>query len=140
MNSTFDFLEARWPDLALVGRSAELCRETDPKSCILKLALLGELIEGYAIAYEQIEVPQDTDSSQWIQYLRQQKLLPGRAEEIMIALDKAGNEMILGAESSPEKAQTLLMLAYRLCGWFMGVYGDPGYVQPEYTTVDPALN
>lgn len=138
MNSNFDFLEARWPDLALVGRSAELCRETDPKSCILKLALLGELVEGYVIACEQIEVPQGTDSSQWIQYLRQQKLLPSRVEEIMIALDKAGNEMILGAESSPEKAQTLLMLAYRLCGWFMAVYGEPGYVQPEYAPEDPA--
>ena len=57
MNSNFDFLNEKWPDLAQIGRQAEMYLFPDPYSSMSKSGLFAEVIVEHVFDLEGMEIP-----------------------------------------------------------------------------------
>ena len=132
MKSNFQFLEAYWPELAQLGAAAEAYLFSDPNSCIYKLGLLGERLITNLLAYEKISVTAETTNAEKIQIAKRSGCIPKNIDDILYALRKGRNDAVHNASDSFDQAKTLLRMAYRLCCWFMEVYGDWNYKAEEY--------
>ena len=133
MASNFEFLNRYWPVLYQIGSAAETYLSTDANACIYKLGMLGERIVEEIFRYDHLPFPQYDDSqSERIRFLKKEGLLPENIDNILYALRKARNEAVHHGLDDENKARHLLRMAYRLSCWFMEVYGDWGYIPPEY--------
>lgn len=125
-------MEAYWPEMAQLGENAESYLYSDPNSCIFKLGLLSERLVSELLAYEKITPGEESTHAERIQIARREGLLPQNIDDILYALRKGRNDAVHSALNSSERAKTLLRMAYRLCSWFMEVYGDWNYTAEEY--------
>lgn len=132
MTSNFEFLAKYWPDMAQIGKMAELYLYADANACIYKIGLLAERVAQEICSFEKIELPEQTTHAARIRALKYADLLPKRIEDMFYTLRKARNEAVHEGFDSQERAGTLLHLAFNLCCWLMEVYGDWSFSIPEY--------
>lgn len=139
MASNFDFMAKYWPDIAQIGKMAELYLYADANACIYKLGLLAERVAQEICSFEKIELPEQSTHADRVRALKYAELLPKRINDIFYTLRKARNDAVHTGLDSQERAATLLHLAFNLCCWLMEVYGDwdfvaPVFSEPENTT------
>lgn len=134
MTSNFDFLATYWPDMAQIGKMAEMYLYADANACIYKIGLLAERVAQEICSFEKIELPARTSHADRIRALKKADLLPKRIEDMFYTLRKARNDAVHTGLDSQERAGTLLHLAFNLCCWLMEVYGDWNFSIPEYHT------
>ena len=133
MSSNFAFLNKYWPDMAEIGSAAELYLYTDANACMYKLGLLAEKVVTEIIRIDQISVTEESTLADKIRVLKHADELPANIDNILYVLRKARNDAVHSGRSSTAQADTLLRMAYKLCSWFMEVYGDWDFKAPEYT-------
>ena len=133
MTSNFEFLNRYWPVLYQIGSAAEGYLFSDANACIYKLGMLGERVVEEIFLYDHLPFPQYDDSqSERIRILKREGMLPENIDSILYALRKARNEAVHNGLNDTERAKQLLKMSYRLCCWFYEVYGDWGFIAPEY--------
>ncbi|MBQ2697694.1 MAG: DUF4011 domain-containing protein, partial [Clostridia bacterium] len=133
MPSNFSFLSPHWPELALLGSSAESHLHSDAAACIFKLGLLAERLVSKMIEAERLELPEETTHADRLRILRREGLLPRNVDEILHALRKARNNAVHLGEGSFEMASTLLRMTWHLTVWFMEVYGHWDFAPAPFT-------
>ncbi len=132
MTSNFDFMAKYWPDIAQIGKMAELYLYADANACIYKLGMLAERVAQEICAFEKIELPEQTTHADRVRALKYADLLPKRIDDMFYTLRKARNDAVHTGLDSPERAAALLHLGFNLCCWLMEVYGDWSFNAPEY--------
>ncbi|WP_027956344.1 type I restriction-modification system endonuclease [Halobacillus kuroshimensis] len=137
MQSNFSFFRGNWDVLANLGESAEKNVHKDPHTTLMKLRLFGETISKFVLAMENIpEAPRESQVDR-INTLRKEGLIEPELVDIFHTLRLKGNQASHEADyGGVEEAQALLKLAFRLSIWFMEVYGDWNFEEPEYITPD----
>lgn len=140
MKSNFQFMEAYWPEMAQLGEAAETYLHSDPNACIFKLGLLSERLVSELLAYEKIDIQDETTHAEHIQIAKRNGLIPKSIDDILYALRKGRNDAVHSALNSAERAATLLRMAHRLCIWFMEVYGDWNYEPEEFFEPEQRLS
>ncbi|MBR1854881.1 MAG: type I restriction-modification system endonuclease [Lachnospiraceae bacterium] len=142
--SNFTFLEHKWDDLAKLGDLAEKYIYSDPNSSIMKQGMCAEQIVKYMLAYEGIPEPEEDNTQVMrIRLLKDEGLLPYEIKNTLHILRKDRNEATHEAMDEQAIALGNLELLYKLCVWFMQVYGDGGYdYEPEayIAPVDMTVN
>ena len=136
MASNFDFLAKYWPDMAQIGKMAELYLYADANACIYKIGVLAERVAQEICAFEKIELPEQTTHADRIRALKYADLLPKRIDDMFYTLRKARNDAVHMGLASRERAGALLHLAFNLCCWLMEVYGDWDFNAPAYKVPD----
>ena len=134
MVSNFEFLAKYWPDMAQIGKMAELYLYADANACIYKIGVLAERVAQEICAFEKIDLPEQTTHADRIRALKYADLLPKRIDDMFYTLRKARNDAVHMGLDSQERAGALLHLAFNLCCWLMEVYGDWTFDAPEYQT------
>ncbi len=132
MGSNFDFLAKYWPDIAQIGKMAELYLYADANACIFKLGLLAERVAQEICAFEKIELPEQATHADRVRALKYADLLPKRIDDMFYTLRKARNDAVHSGLNSQERAAALLQLAFNLCCWLMEVYGDWSFSAGEF--------
>ena len=132
MASNFDFMTKYWPDIAQMGKMAELYLYADANACIFKIGVLAERIAQEICQFEKIELPEQTTHADRIRALKYADILPKRIDDMFYTLRKARNDAVHMGLDSQERAASLLQLAFNLCCWMMEVYGDWEFSMPEY--------
>ena len=132
MASNFNFMAKYWPDIAQIGKMAELYLYADANACIYKIGVLAEHVAQEICAIEKIDLPDQMSHADRLRALKYQDLLPKRIDDIFYTLRKARNDAVHMGLDSTERAGALLHLMFNLCGWFMEVYGDWDFQIPEY--------
>lgn len=131
--SNFEFLKKYWPALAQIGIAAENYLYTDPNACLYKLGMFGERLVLEIFAFEKIQVPEyDNTHSNRIRVLKREGLIPKKIDDILYVLRKTRNDAVHSGSDSVDDAKTLIQLTYNLAVWFMEVYGDWGYIAPDF--------
>ena len=124
MASNFDFMAKYWPDIAQIGKMAELYLYADANTCIYKLGVLAERVAQEICTFEKIDLPEQTTHADRIRALKYADLLPKRIDDMFYTLRKARNDAVHSGLDSQERAAALLHIAFDLCCWLMEVYGD----------------
>ena len=133
MKSNFEFLNRYWPALAQIGAAAESYVYSDANACLYKLGMFGERLILEIFAFEHIKEPTiDNTHSNRIRLLKREGLIPKKIDDILYALRKTRNDAVHAGADSVEDAKTLLSMTYNLAVWFMEVYGDWGFIAPEF--------
>ena len=133
MKSNFEFLNRYWPALVQIGAAAESYVYSDPNACLYKLGMFGERLILEIFAFEHIKEPTiDNTHANRIRLLKREGLIPKKIDDILYALRKTRNDAVHAGADSVEDAKTLLSMTYNLAVWFMEVYGDWGYIAPEF--------
>lgn len=140
MKSNFDFLNRYWPALAQIGATAEGYVYSDPNACLYKLGMFGERLVLEIFAFERIPEPAvDNTHAVRIRILKREGLLPRKIDDILYALRKTRNDAVHSGTDSVDDAKTLLQMTYNLATWFMEVYGDWGYIAPEFVMPEQVI-
>lgn len=133
MKSNFEFLNRYWPALAQIGATAESYLYSDPNACIYKLGMFGERLILEIFAFEHIAEPKNENTHAGrIRLLKKEGLIPKKIDDILYALRKTRNDAVHSGADSVDDAKTLVQLTYNLSVWFMEVYGDWGYIAPDF--------
>lgn len=131
--SNFDFLKKYWPALAQIGATAESYLYTDPNACLYKLGMFGERLVLEIFAFEKMSEPEyDNTHANRIRTLKREGLIPRKIDDILYVLRKTRNDAVHSGTDSIDDAKTLLQMTYNLAVWFMEVYGDWGYIAPDF--------
>ncbi|MBO4852390.1 MAG: type I restriction-modification system endonuclease [Schwartzia sp.] len=130
MNSNFSFLQKTFPVLANFGVLAEKYCYDDSNSCLMKLGMIGETVVNLIFTYDRLPRPADDNAAKRINILSREGLITRDLADILHALRKKRNDAAHENYASVDDAKALLQMAYSLCEWFMGVYGDYAY-QPQ---------
>ena len=138
MASNFEFLAKYWPDMAQIGKMAELYLYADANACIYKIGVLAERVAQEICAFEKIDLPEQTTHADRIRAMKYADLLPKRVDDMFYTLRKARNDAVHMGLDSQERAGALLHLAFNLCCWLMEVYGDWDFNAPEYKVPEDA--
>ena len=133
MKSNFEFLNKYWPVLAQLGANAENYLYSDPNACIYKLGLFSERLVQEILVFEKMQEPETENThANRIRLLKRAGLLPREIDDTLYLLRKTRNSAVHTGADSAEDAKTLLSLAFQLATWFMEIYGDWGFVTPEF--------
>ena len=139
MASNFAFMTPYSQELASLGTQAEVFfRASDYDACVKSLAAMGESLVSGLLRENAIACDEETAQADKITLLRSERKIPQSVEDILFALMTAEADN----EHSSEDAKMLLRLAYKLCCWWMQVYGYqnaaeevplPDFEMPEST-------
>ncbi|MEC2158014.1 type I restriction-modification system endonuclease [Virgibacillus halodenitrificans] len=131
--SNFNFLYNNWPILANLGESAEKNVYTDPNTSLIKLRIFGETLSKYIVALEEINESYDVNQKVRLGTLRSLDLINGELYNILDTIRHKGNKAVHEAGyGTIDEAKTLVHMSFRLSVWFMEVYGDWDFTEPEY--------
>ncbi|MFD1708798.1 type I restriction-modification system endonuclease [Siminovitchia sediminis] len=130
--SNFHFLSGKWDILANLGETAERNVFTDPNTTLMKLRVFAETLTKYVLAFEEIKETYDTKLIDRIRVLRADELITKELEDILDIIRQKGNRAMHEGYGSQKDAEALLHMAFRLGVWFMQVYGDWDFQEPEY--------
>ncbi|WP_144460719.1 type I restriction-modification system endonuclease [Siminovitchia fortis] len=136
-NSNFQFLSGKWAILANLGETAERNVFIDPNTTLMKLRVFAETLTKYVLAYEEIKETYDTKQTDRIHALRADDLITKELEEILDTIRRKGNKAMHEGYGYQKEAEILLHMAFRLAVWFMQVYGDWDFKEPEYQNPVP---
>ncbi|MGE0999927.1 type I restriction-modification system endonuclease [Bacillus sp. Gnz1/3] len=133
MNSNFSFFREKWDVLANLGETAERNVYHDPHTTLMKLRLFGETLTKFILASENIREVYGTTQVDRINTLRKEGLLEPELIDMFETLRRKGNYAVHEAGyGKTEEAKLLVRIAFRLSIWFMEVYGDWDFKEPEY--------
>lgn len=133
--SNFTFLEKHWSNLAKLGDLAEKYVYSDPNTSMIKQGILAENMVKYMLAYDGISEPEyDNTHARRISLLRSYDLLPNEINNILYILRKDRNDATHNGADEEAKALSNLELLYKLCVWYMQIYGDFDYEPQKYVT------
>lgn len=134
MDSNFEFLNRYWPLLYQLGSASENYLFSDPNTAIIKMGQFGEALIQFIMAEEQISLGSDVENTQEnrINKLVFEGLLTTDMAEKLHLLRKVRNRAIHKFEEDLRLARQLLPELHAFGCWFMEVYGDPGYIPPDY--------
>ena len=133
MKSNFEFLNRYWPALAQIGETAENYLYSDPNACIFKIGLFAERLVQEILVFERMAEPEvDNTHANRIRLLKRAGLLPHEIDNTLYLLRKTRNSAVHTGADSVDEAKTLLSMTYNLAVWFMGTYGDWGYIAPNF--------
>ena len=124
--------------LANFGTLAEKYCYSDSNSCLMKLGMIGETIVNLIFTYDRIQRPAEDNAAKRITVLSREGLITRDLADILHALRKKRNDAVHENYESVEDAKALLEMAYGLCEWFMGVYGDWNYQPRPFVMPAPA--
>jgi type I restriction enzyme R subunit len=137
MKSNFEFLNRYWPALAQIGETAENYLYSDPNACIFKIGLFAERLVQEILVFEHIAEPEnDNTHANRIRILKRAGLLPHEIDNTLYLLRKTRNSAVHAGADSVYEAKMLLSMTYNLAVWFMGTYGDWGYIAPDFVMPD----
>lgn len=128
----FYFLSDKWDILANLGETAENNVFIDPNTTLMKLRVFAETLTKFVLAYEEINETYDTKQIDRIQALRRDDLITPELEEILQTIRKKGNKAMHEGYGTHKEAESLSQMSFRLAVWFMEVYGDWDFQEPEY--------
>ena len=137
MKSNFSFLQDRFPVLEKFGSLTERYCYSDANSCLMKLGMIGETIVNLIFSYDRIPLPRDNTAVARIDTLLREGLISRELSDVLHALRKARNKAAHENYGSAAEGKTLLPMAYGLCEWFMGVYGDCNYQNQPFQMPQP---
>ena len=83
MVSNFDFLTKYWPDMAEIGKTAEMYLYSDSNACIYKLGLLEERIVSEICKFENVDLPEESSNADRIRYLKSIGAIPKNIDDIL---------------------------------------------------------
>ena len=133
MTSNFEFLNRYWPALYQLGSLAEKYLYSDPNACIFKLGAFGERIVDEIFQFENLVITGYEDSQAIrIKLLKQEGLLPQNIDDILYTLRQKRNRAVHAYLDDLDEAKKLLPMVQKLGVWFMEVYGDWGYIAPDF--------
>lgn len=132
MSSNFDFMAKYWPDIAQIGKLAELYLYADANRCIYKLGFLAGRVAQEICSFERMDLPEQATLADRVRALKYADLLPRRIDDMFHSLRKARDNALPSGLDSRERAAALLHLAFNLCCWLMEVYGDWSFQAAEY--------
>ncbi len=133
MAGNFSFLESRWNILSDLGEMAERNLYIDPNTSLIKLRMFGETLTKYICAMEEMDETKELTQVDRLSQLKRDGLISDEIVDYLHTLRKIGNKAVHeSGYGSTKEAQTLTQLAFRLSVWFMQVYGDWGFQEPEY--------
>jgi type I restriction enzyme, R subunit len=133
MTSNFSFFQGKWDVLANLGETAEKNVYHDPHTTVMKLRLFAETLTKFVLAAENIKEAFGTTQVDRINTLGREGLLEPELIDIFETLRRKGNQaMHQAGYGNTEEAKALLQLTFRLSIWFMEVYGDWDFQEPEY--------
>lgn len=134
MDSNFEFLNRYWPLLYQLGSASENYLFSDPNTAIIKMGQFGEALIQFIMAEERISLAPDVENTQEnrINMLVFEGLLTTDMAEKLHLLRKVRNRAIHNFEEDLRLARQLLPELHAFGCWFMEVYGDPGYIPPDY--------
>lgn len=132
MASNFEFMAKYWPDIAQLGKTAELYLYVDANASVFKVGLLAERIVQKTCAIEKIVLPEQASAADRLRALKYADLLPKRIDDIFYTIRKARNDAVHSGLNSETQAKTLLHMAFSLCCWFMEVYGEWDFAAPAF--------
>ena len=133
MKSNFEFLNRYWPALAQIGETAENYLYSDPNACIFKIGLFAERLVQEILVFERMaESEVDNTHANRIRILKRAGLLPHEIDNTLYLLRKTRNSAVHAGADSVDEAKMLLSMTYNLAVWFMGTYGDWGYIAPDF--------
>lgn len=135
--SNFDFLSNKWDILANLGETAESNVFRDPNTTLMKLRIFAETLTKFVLAYEEINETYDTKQIDRIQTLRRDDLITPELEDILQTIRKKGNKAMHEGYGTQKEAEALSQMSFRLAVWFMEVYGDWDFQEPEYKKLTP---
>ena len=100
MASNFEFLAKYWPDMAQIGKMAELYLYAEANTCIYKIGVLAERVAQEICAFEKIDLPEQITHADRIRALKYADLLPKRIDDMFYTLRKARNDAVhMGLDS-----------------------------------------
>ena len=137
MNSNFSFLKDNFPVLANFGALAEKYCYSDSNSSLMKLGMIGETIVNLIFTYDRIRRPAEDNAAKRITVLSREGLITRDLADILHALRQKRNLAVHDNYESVNDAKALLEMAYGLCEWFMGVYGDYTYQPRPFVMPSP---
>jgi type I restriction enzyme R subunit len=135
--SNFHFLSDKWDILANLGETAENNVFIDPNTTLMKIRLFAETLTKFVLAYEEIRETYDTKQTDRIQALRREDLITQELDDILDTIRKKGNKAMHEGYGTQKEAQALVHMAFRLAVWFMQVYGEWDFKEPEYQELTP---
>ncbi|MFA9457787.1 type I restriction-modification system endonuclease [Halalkalibacter sp. AB-rgal2] len=130
--SNFHFLSDKWDILANLGETAESNVFIDPNTTLMKLRVFAETLTKFILAFEEIKETYDTKQTDRIQALRRDDLITQEIDDILETIRKKGNKAMHEGYGTQKEALALVHMAFRLAVWFMQVYGDYNFEEPEY--------
>lgn len=136
-SSNFNFLSEKWDILSNLGETAERNLFIDPNTTLMKLRVFAETLTKYVLAYEEIKEAYDTKQTHRIHALRREDLITQELEDILDTIRKIGNKAMHEGYGTQKEAQAILHMGFRLAVWFMQVYGDWAFKEPEYHEPKP---
>lgn len=92
MASNFEFLAKYWPDMAQIGKTAELYLYADANSCIYKTGLLAERVAQEICVFEKLDLPEHTTHADRIRALKYADL-EKKADDIHSSYERTGKEL-----------------------------------------------
>ena len=125
MGYNFEFLAKYWPDMAQIGRAAELYVGVDAAACAHKLLMLAERVAQEASAAEHITLPAEATLESHVRALRDAARLPERIGALFDGLLDAQRAPVCEAQL-PQWMENV----FALCCWLMEVYGDWEFDEP----------
>ena len=137
MASNFDFLAKYWPDMAQLGRTAELYLYADANACMFKLGMLAERIAREICGFESLALPEVTTHAQRLQRLREADLLPTRIDALFHSIGHSRDSAVHAGLDAQGRAASVLRLTFHLSCWFMEVYGDWKFHAPRFRMPEP---
>jgi type I restriction enzyme R subunit len=132
MAKNFAFLDSRFPVLGKLGELAENHLYADPNAALVKLGMLAEWIVNAVFQTEALQLSVDDSQAARIAALLRGGFIDGDIERRLTALRQNRNKAVHDNFSSLSRAQMLLETAYKLCVWYMQVYGDYSYEASEF--------
>ncbi|WP_163536300.1 type I restriction-modification system endonuclease [Gracilibacillus sp. YIM 98692] len=135
--SNFAFLNSHWPILANLGETAEKNVYIDPNTSLIKIRMFGEALSKYIVAVEEMNESYDINQKVRLSTLRSLDLINSELYDMLDVIRRKGNKAVHEAGyGTTEEAKTLLHMSFRLGVWFMEVYGDYTFTEPQY--IEPA--
>ena len=121
----FDFLNYKWPELALLANKAEESLMKDPNECMHKIGyFIEKLINEILIAENIANKSNRLNFINKIKLLEDNELLTQDIANDMNMVRVIRNQAVHSEYSSPSMAEAALKLALNIAKWFMLTYGD----------------
>ncbi|WP_181705309.1 type I restriction-modification system endonuclease [Chthonobacter rhizosphaerae] len=128
MGSNFAFLEEVEPQLARLGRLAELLFHQDAPTSIVKTRQLSELVAKQAAARAGIELMPREGFEEVLRRLRDSGLLPREVADVFHFVRRAGNAAVHENVGTLGEALTALKMGHGLAVWFYRTFaGQPSF-------------
>ena len=131
--SNFDFLADTEPQIAQLGREAEVLASINPNTCIMQVRLVGELLAKSAAGFLGVYGDRMT-FFQVLERLERCRQFSENIQDVFHSIRTDANDVVHGEEYIDAKgvARHYLKLARRAAIWYHQSFNDPGFSPPPF--------